>query len=127
MTRLILTGYIVMLAAYASGAPDLPLGSGFPRKAEIDRRLNLTSSDRAQIARLVAAETSEPINAVSQGENPSKILVTCGKLNLMRPTFWMKGAAFVMQRSGSGWKITTRAQVNLLPEKPTISPVDRYR
>ena len=127
MARLILIGYIVMLAAYASGAPDLPPGSGFPRKAEIDRRLNLTSSDRAQIARLVAAETSEPINAVSQGENRSKILVTCGKLNLMHPTSWTKGAAFVMQRSGSGWKITTRAQVNLLPEKPTISPVDRYR
>ena len=127
MARLILVGSLVMLAACASGAPDSPPGSGFPPKAEVDRRLNLSASDRVQIARLVAAETSEPINGVSQGENPSKILVTCGKLNLMHPRQWTKGAAFVMQRSGSRWKVTTRAQINLIPENPTVSPVDKYR
>ena len=127
MARLILIVSIVMLAAYASGAPHLPPGSSFPRYAEMDRRLNLTSSDRAQIARLVAAETSEPIKAVSQGENASKILVTCGRLNLMHPTPWMKGVAFVMQRRGTGWKITTRARVNIVPQKPTFSPLDKYR
>src|ERR1700716_1634749 len=116
MARLILISRLVMIAACASGAPDLPPGSGFPPKAEVDRRLNLSASDRVQIARLVATETSEPINAVSQGENPSKILVTCGKLNLMHPRQWMKGPAFIMQRSGSSWKISTRAEVNLLPE-----------
>jgi hypothetical protein len=127
MARLILVGSLVMLAACASGAPDSPSGPGFPPKAEVDRRLNLTASDRVQIARLVAAETSEPINGISQGENPSKIMVTCGKLNLMHPRYWTKGAVFIMQRSGSRWKITTRAQINVVPENPTISPVDKYR
>ncbi len=127
MARLILIAWVVTFAACALGAPDLSPALGFPRKAEVDPRLRLAASDRVQIARLVAAETSEPINAVSQGENPSKILVTCGKLNLLHPRPWMKGPAFIMQRSGSIWKIGTRVEVNLLPESPTVSPVERYR
>ena len=125
VARLILISCIVMLAACASGPPDLPPGSGFPRQAEVDPRLNLTGSDRVQIARLVAQETSEPINAVTQGQNPSKILVTCGKVNLVHPTQWTKGAGFIMQRSASSWKIISKAEINIVPQNPTLSPVEK--
>src|ERR1700736_1823264 len=124
MTRLILLGYIVTLAACASGPPDLPPGSGFPRDAQLDPRLNLTGSDRAQIARLAAAETSEPINTVWRAGNPNKVWVTCGPVNLLHPTPWTRGTGFIMQRNGSSWKITDRPAINVVPQTPTSSPVE---
>src|SRR5205823_1820659 len=106
MTRVALLGCIVMLAACASGPPDLPPGSGFPRDAQVDPRLRLTGSDRTQIAKLVAAETSEPIRMVWRAGNPDKILVTTGPIDLSRPTARATGTGFMIQRTGSIWKVT---------------------
>ena len=122
VTRLTLIVSIATLAACAtSGAADSP-ESGFPRRAQVDPRLNLSHSHRVQIARLIAAETSEPIRGVSKGQDRGKILVTTGTLNLMNPTGWAEGYAFVLQLTGSGWKITYKRRLSVGPQDPTVSP-----
>jgi len=125
MTRVTLLGCILMLAACAeTGPPDLPPGSGFPRDANVDPRLRLTGSDRAQIARLVAAETSEPIRMVWRAGNPDKILVTTGPVDLTHPKSGAKGTGFMMQRTGSTWKVTGRPTINISPSFPSVEPVE---
>ena len=128
MTRRILIVCIATVAACAtSGAADSPAESGFPRRAQVDPRLNLPQSHRVQIARVIAAETSEPIRGVSKGQDPGKILVTTGTLNLMNPTGWAEGYAFVLQRTSAGWKITFKRRLQVGPETPTISPTGTTR
>ena len=123
MTRRILIVCIATLAACAtSGAADSPPESGFPRRAQVDPRLKLSHSHRVQIARLIAAETSEPIRGVSRGQDRGKILVTTGTLNLMNPTGWAEGYAFVLQQTASGWKITYKRRLSVGPQTPNVSP-----
>ena len=124
MIRVALLGCILMLAACASGPPDLPPGSGFPRDASVDPRLHLTGSDRTQIARLVAAETKEPIRMVWRAGGPDKILVTWGPIDLTHPQAWAKGNGFMMQRAGSTWKVTGRAAINMTPSGPGMEPIE---
>ena len=124
MTRMILVGCTVLLVACASGPPDSPPGSGFPRNADVDPRLNLSGSDRTQIARLVAAQTSDPIRMAWRAGNPNKIVVTCGSVNLAHPLkAFAKGPGFLMQRTGSIWKITDRLEINSTPGTPGVEPI----
>src|SRR4051812_11378124 len=113
MTRVILLACIAMLAACASGPPDLPPGSGFPRAANVDPRLNLTGSDRVQIAKLVAAETTEPIQMVWRAGNPNRILVTRAK-----------GPGFMMERIGRTWKITGTITITSSQSGPGVEPIE---
>ena len=123
MTRLTSIVCIATLAACAtSEAADSPPGQGFPRRAQVDPRLNLSQAHRVQIARVIAAETSEPIRGVSKGQDRGKIVVTTGTLNLMNPTGWAEGYAFVLQLTKSGWKITYKRRLTMSPETPTVSP-----
>ena len=123
MTRLTLIVGIATLAACATSfAADSPPESGFPRRAQVDPRLNLSQSLRVQIARVIAAETSEPIRGVSKGQDAGKIVVTTGTLNLMNPTGWAQGYAFVLQRTSAGWKITYKRRLEVGPREPTVSP-----
>jgi len=115
MSRLIFIGFILMVVGCAFGQPDLPPGSGFPRNADVDPRLHLTGADRAQIARLVAVETSQPIRMVWRAGNPDKVLVTCGSVDLARPTAWAHGTGYILQRTGAKWTITDRPQVGITP------------
>lgn len=124
MRRLALLGCILMLGACASGPPDLPPGSGFPRDASVDPRLQLNGSDRVQIARLVAAETSDPIRMVWRAGNPNKIMVTWGPIDLTHPKPWAKGNGFMMERIGVTWKVTSRMAIDISPSAPTVSPVE---
>ena len=124
MMRLMLIGCIGLFVACASGPPDLPPGSGFPRDADVDPRLNLNGADRIQIARLVAAETSERISMVWRAGNPNRILVTCGQVNLVHPKPFSKGTGFMMQRIGSTWRITDRPAINTLPSTPSLAPIE---
>ena len=126
MTRQVLIVCIATLSACAtSEAADSPPGSGFPRRAQVDPRLNLSHSTRVQIARVIAAETPEPIRGVSRGQERGKIVVTTGTLNLMYPRAWAEGYAFVLQQTRSGWKITYKRRISIGPQTPTVSPVDR--
>jgi hypothetical protein len=113
-----------MLTGCASGPPDLPAGSGFPRDASVDPRLNLNGSDRVQIARLVAAETSDPIRMVWRAGGPDKIMVTWGPIDLTHPKPWAKGNGFMMQRIGSTWKVTGRMDINMTPGAAPLEPVE---
>ena len=124
MIRMTFLGCILIFAACASGPPDLPPGSGFPRDASVDPRLQLNGADRTQIARLVAAETSEPIRMVWRAGGPDKILVTTGAVDLSRPTGAAKGTGFMMQRTGSTWKITGKPAISIGPGMPSLSPTE---
>jgi hypothetical protein len=103
--RFVLVSSPVLVAGCVHGESDAKAARDVPPGTYIDHRVHLSGKDRNQIVRLVAQRTSQHIDHV-WWDGPDKLLVCCGYNDVVAGKHPMRGDAFILQRTSSGWKIT---------------------
>jgi hypothetical protein len=113
--RTLLVRLTVALAACAFGECDAAALHNVPPNAYVDHRVHLSVQDRDQVVQLIATRTSQHISSVWWGGGSAKIFVMCGYNDLVAGKHPMKGDAFFLQRTSSGWKITGQPNWSEVP------------